>query len=295
MLPTLIEVGDFRIHTFGVMVAVGFIMGIWWCGREAGRVGADKNKILDLTFWLLISGMLGARILFVIVNWGDYWQFLQDQIPRSGVPLAIGQWLVEMLSIRKGGIVWYGGLLLAFGVGVLFMRRNGLSVWPTSDLVSPGVMLGLAFGRLGCLAAGDDHGRVVESAWETVKAGGNAPWWTLTFTNPQSLIPENLLGKPLYPTQLMVSGKDFLIFAILVLLRQRKTFPGMITWAMMAFYAVARFWVELYRGDTGRGFVIEGYLSTSQAIGAASFAVSVAMLVYLARTHRAAERAGLKA
>jgi phosphatidylglycerol:prolipoprotein diacylglycerol transferase len=287
MLPTLFELGSFKIHSFGVMVAIGFVMGIWWCGREAVRLGYERDRILDLCFWLLISGVLGARILFVIVNWHEFWRFFAAQREAQGVVGGTASWIVEMLAIWKGGIVWYGGLLGAFGVGVLYMRRHKLPVFATSDLIAPGVMLGLAFGRLGCFAAGDDHGRVVESAWKAVQAGGKAPWWTLTFANPQSLIPDDMLGKPLYPTQLMMSGKDLIIFAVLLWMRRIKTFHGQLVWTMMIMYAVLRAYVEYYRGDVGRGFLIPGIISTSQFISILTFVFGVAMLLYCSRTQRA--------
>ncbi len=291
MLPKLIEIFGMPLHTFGVMVATGFMAGMWWCRREAERLGYPVDKVMDLTFWLMISGLLGARALFIIVNWDLY-----------------AQYPTEIFFIWKGGLVWYGGLIGAFTVGVWLMKRWHLPTWATADLVAPGVMYGLAFGRLGCLAAGDDHGRLIETALrpeaqdllekgllygangrltglavDTIhKEGFDAPWWSLIF-DARSLVQDDLVGLPLYPTQLMMSGKDMLIFAALVVLRRYKRFDGQIVASMLMMYALARYGVEFFRGDLGRGFWIPG-VSTSQGISLAIFAFGLGL--YLLQKHR---------
>ena len=286
MLPILIDIGAVRIHTFGVMVVLGFALGIWWCSYEARRLGVERDRIFDLTFWLLVSGILGARLLYLIVNSGDYLAWFSSVRASHDVVTACIHLVIEFVAVWRGGLVWYGGLLAAFMVGVLYLRRHRMPLWPTADLVAPGVMLGLAVGRLGCLAAGDDHGKVVEGAWRNVQAGLDAPWWTLTFHNSQSLIPMDLLGKPLYPTQPIMSLYCILIFGFLFWLRGRKQFHGQIVWVMMLTYAVARFGVEFLRGDLGRGFVLDGLLSTSQLISILVVAVSLAMLRHCARIQK---------
>lgn len=277
MFPVILQIGTVSIHSFGVFVALGFAAGIWWSVREGGRIGLPRERVLDLTFWLLVSGVIGARLLFVAINWQDFFVHTAAQIEEHGNATGILRGLLEAAAVWKGGIVWYGGLLAAFAVGVWYMRRTNLPVWKTSDAVAPGVMLGLAFGRIGCLAAGDDYGKVVESAWETVRTGGNAPWWTLTFTDPQSLVPQEMLGMPLYPAQILMSLNALLIFAVLVWLRRVKTFEGQVTWSMMLLYSVGRFFVEYSRGDAGRGFVVDPWLSTSQFISVLTFALAAVM------------------
>lgn len=277
MFPILLEIGGFKLHSFGFFVALGFAAGIWWSVREGGRVGLPREKILDLTFWLLVAGVIGARLLFVLVNWQDYVLNMAAQIQEQGNVNGRLLGLVEAAAVWKGGIVWYGGLLTAFAVGLVFMRRKHLPVWQTADAVAPGVMLGLAFGRIGCLAAGDDYGKVVESAWEAVRDGGTPPWWTVTFTNPESLVPDTLQGVPLYPSQMLMSLNALVIFAVLAWLRRAKTFHGQVTWTMMLLYSVGRFFIEYARGDLGRGFVVEPWLSTSQFISVLTFALAAFM------------------
>lgn len=298
MFPKLFTIFGVTLHTFGALVATGFLAGMWWCRREAERLKYPVDKVMDLTFWLMISGLIGARVMFIAVNWDLY-----SQHP------------FEILAVWKGGLVWYGGLIGAFAAGVVLMRRWGLPVWGTSDLVAPGVMYGLAFGRLGCLAAGDDHGRLVESALrpEAVKLldqgllygangrlttlaidtihreGFDAPWWSLIFDG-RGLVQDDLIGLPLYPTQLMMSGKDMLIFALLIMLRKYRKFDGQIVSAMLMMYAIARYVVELFRGDLGRGFWIQG-VSTSMGVSLAIFSFGLALyLVQRARNQQLGPR-----
>ncbi len=288
MFPILIEAGEYTLHSFGLFVALGFIAGIFWTLRAARRAGLPHDRVLDLCFWIMASGLLGARLLYVAVNWRSLLGFAAAEVEAGGWLAGLGAVLVESVAIWEGGLVWYGGLLTAFAVAWIHMRRSGLPVWKTADTVAPGVMLGLAIGRIGCLAAGDDYGAVVESSWQALVDGGDPAWWTLTFTHPQSLVPAELLGRPLYPTQPLMSLNALLVFGVLVLLQRRKPFDGAVVWTMMALYAVGRFGVEFMRGDTGRGFLLDGVLSTSQAIGIVAFAVSLYMLRRLSRVRSVA-------
>lgn len=273
MLPVLFSVGSFRLYSFGILVALGFIVAMAYCRREAIRQGYDPQKIVDLTFWLAISGILGSRLMFVVVNWDHF----------SGN-------LVDVLRIWQGGLVWYGGLLLAFATGVLIMRRWNLPVRATSDLIAPAVMLGLAVGRIGCWAVGDDHGRLVVSAlgelgealldhgqlFDTaglvtqearqaiLESDVRYPWWVMQLS-ARSLVQPDLIDLPLYPTQIMMSLNALLVFVVLQFMRVRQRFAGQIVGAMLVLYAVGRFVVEYWRGDIGRGIVWAG-LSTGQVV-----------------------------
>lgn len=286
MFPVLLQIGGFKLHSFGFFVAMGLAAGILWTYREAKRVGADVARILDLAFWLVIAGLVGARVLFVIVNAKEYAAFMVRQVENHGVVAGMGRGLIEIFALWKGGLVWYGGLLAAFAVALLYLRRRGMPVWATADILSPGVMLGLAIGRLGCLAAGDDHGKVVASAWEAVLRGEDAPWWTLTFTDPASLVPPDLLGKPLYPTQILLSANALAIFGLLLWLRGRKRFEGQLVWAMLLAYSIGRFAIEYFRGDVARGFLLANWVSTSQAISIVVFTLALVMYKRLGHTVR---------
>jgi phosphatidylglycerol:prolipoprotein diacylglycerol transferase len=295
MFPVLLEYGSFRMHSFGVLVALGFLAGMLWSYREARRVGIDTARVVDLSFFLLIFGVVGARLLYIAVNWESFRAIYATVAVSEGALPGLLALLRETIAFWNGGIVWYGGLLLAFAAGLVLIRRSALPLWQTADVLAPGVMLGLAVGRLGCLAAGDDYGRIVESARAAVLAGGESPWWTVTFTHPDSLVPDSLLGLPLYPTQVMMALNALGIFAVLVAMRPAKAFHGQLVWTMMALYGLGRFGIEYFRGDEARGFLFGGMLSTSQSIALASIVPAIGMLIYCARSQRVALKPGYAA
>jgi len=176
-----------------------------------------------------------------------------------------------MIKLWEGGLVFYGGLLACLVVATLYTRRQNWSLKQAGDLLVPGLALGHAIGRLGCLMAGCCYGRPVSGD----------PWWALTFPDRGvGLVPA---GIPLYPTQIMESLLELSLFAVLILIRRRKRFTGQVFLSYLMVYAVLRSVLELFRGDAVRGFLIPGLLSTSQFI---SLAVFVACLVYYRRLSR---------
>ena len=242
MFPMLFEIPvkvfgrNLAVHTYGFFIAVGFVLGVYLAMREARKIGEDPEKVLDISFWLLVSGLLGSRVIFIIVNWEDY---LRD-------PMAI-------LRVWEGGLVWYGGFLGAVLAAWIYVRRYGLKFWRLADILIPSVSLGHAFGRLGCFSAGCCWGRACADGFLL----------GVHFRHPDALAPRNV---PLHPVQLYEAFGEALIFFILVALRSRKRFDGQVTLMYMTVYPILRSIVEIFRGDRARGFLIEGVLSTSQFI-----------------------------
>lgn len=265
MHPILFEWGPLSVKSFGLMAAIGFGAAMWWIHRQAGRERINPDLMLNLCFWLMISGLIGARLMFIITNLSYYLDFPS-----------------EIVKIWHGGLVWYGGILAATPVAFFYLRAKKLPLLRGVDILSQGTILGLGFGRIGCLLAGDDYGKVVESG---------AHWWTLTFTNPDALIARELLGLPLYPTQIIMSINAFLIFGILVLWRRYRRFEGEIFCGLFIIYSITRFLIEYLRGDIGRGFVVYPYLSTSQFIGIFTLLFGIGLYLYLyRRSHSVAHR-----
>jgi len=244
MHPILVQFYGFSIHSYGVMLAVGFIVGISLAAREAVRTGLDPEKVLNLAFWILVSSIVGSRLFHCIVF---YPQYIRD-------PLRI-------LKLWEGGLVFYGGFLGALLVGVVYCRLQKLNYWELADLLMPSVMLGLVFGRIGCTLAGCCFG----------KACGPDFALGITFGNPLGLGVKNT---PLYPTQTLSAINAFLIFLILWLYRKKKRFHGEVTAICLILYAVTRSLIETLREDP-RGFVQLGSLLLSE-----SQLVSVFMLLF---------------
>jgi len=216
-------------------------------------MGEEPDKILDLAFYLIIAAIVGSRLLYIIIQ---YKYYIENPL--------------EMIKIWSGGLVYYGGFILALVVAVWYMRKKHLPIWKTIDIMTPSIAIGQAIGRLGCFSAGCCFGK------ETTLP------WGVTFSNPESLAK---LGVPLHPTQLYSSINAFIIFFILMVAKRFKRFDGFLIWLYMLLYSITRPIIELFRGDN-RGFVIEGVLSTSQFIGIVMGIISIFMLLYLRGGHK---------
>jgi len=243
MHPVLIRFGPFTIHTYGFLIAIGVLVGLWLAVIQAKKENIPADKILDLSFYLLLAAIVGSRLFFILINAGHY----------INHPL-------DIFKIWEGGLVFYGGVLLAVPVAIWYVKRNGLDMWNTADIFAPSIAIAHVFGRLGCLAAGCCHGKAAE----------DLPWGII-FTDPECLAPTNVL---LHPTQLYESAGELLIFLTLIMLRNRKSFKGWLFMSYLILYAVLRFIVEFFRGDVGRGFII-GNLSVSQGISILMFFTGV--------------------
>lgn len=242
-------IGGAAIYTYGVLIAVAFMVGITWTLREARRAGMDREKVLDLTYYVIIAAIVGSRLLYVVIEYERY----------VSQPLNI-------FKIWEGGLVFYGGLLACVAVSWWYTRRHQWSLRSTADLYMPGVALGHAIGRLGCLMAGCCYGKPVEGD----------PWWAISFpVSDVSLAPANM---PLYPTQVLESLTELAIFAVLIVIRRHKRFSGQVFLTYLILYGLGRSLLEVLRGDAIRGYVIPHYLSTSQFISLV--VVSIAVLYY---------------
>ena len=245
MYPVLFRLGPITIYSYGVMVALGFIVGIIVALKQAKREGINSEIILDLVFWILISSLVGARLLYVIINFSDY---------RNN-PL-------EIIMLQRGGLVFYGGLILATIAGIGFLKKKGFEVWKIADTVAPSVALGHSLGRVGCFLNGCCYGKEA------------LPPWGIRFP-PQS--PAGIDGHTI-PIQLYSSLGLLILFFILRKRQKHKRFPGEIFWLYLFLYSVLRFILEIFRGDP-RGQIL--FLSTSQFIGIIVAIVSLMILLRL--------------
>lgn len=238
MFPVLFYIRGFPVPTFGPLVLLGIFVGLVLQKREGARLGYDPRKVEELGLVVILLSWAGARATYVLTN--------------LGAAEAVGQTTALLAS---GGYVLYGGLAVGVPAAYLLARRAGIPGARLVDIFSPGCVLGFAIGRVGCLSAGCDYGAVA----------GAPHWWTLTFTDPRSLVPSALLGQPLYPAQpLMVLGL-LATFAVIYPARIRLTpWPGALLLLTLSVEPPLRFLIEFTRGDPDRGFV--GPLSTSQAV-----------------------------
>ncbi len=250
MHPVLIRIGPFTIHTYGVFIAAGFLLGLALAVKQAKKEGIPQERIIDIGFYGLLAAIVGSRLFFIFINAGYY-------LKRP----------LDVFKIWEGGLVFYGGLILAIPVAIWYIRKNGLDLWKITDMFAPSLAIGHAIGRLGCFSAGCCYGRPA-----------NLPW-AVTFTDPECLAR---IGIPLHPTQLYESIGEFLNFLILIVLRRHQSFKGQLFWTYIVLYSALRFIVEFFRGDEARGYIFSG-ISVSQGISIIIGLVAVIVLIKRAR------------
>jgi phosphatidylglycerol:prolipoprotein diacylglycerol transferase len=254
--PHFVHIGSFALPTYGLMAALGMIFGLAIVFRLARFRGMDPDQMWNLGGIAAFSGIVGSKLLMLLVDWRDY-----AEDPRR---------LFSIATLQSGG-VFSGGLLLAIVCVWWYVRRHGISFLSAADVFAPGVALGHAFGRIGCLAAGCCYGR------ET-----HVPW-AITFHNPWAAeFSGTPLNVPLHPTQLYEFVAELINFAFLYWLCKRKSFEGQIIALFMIVYGIERFVFEFYRGDPGRGEVLGGLMSGTQLI-ALGLVIS-GFVIYLRRT-----------
>jgi phosphatidylglycerol:prolipoprotein diacylglycerol transferase len=253
MFPILFRFGSLTIYAYGFFLALGFIAGLVLAMIAARKEGVAFERVVDLFFYTVLSAILGSRTLFVLINFDVY---------RHN-PLQI-------FKVWEGGLVFYGGLILAVGISIGYMRWNRLPIWKWADLFSPPIALGLFLGRIGCFFAGCCYGKETSLPWGVI------------FTDPNSLARLNI---PLHPVQLYEAGSNLALFFFLKWREKRKAFEGQIFWLFLFLYSVTRFFIEMLRGDP-RGFLFQKLFSTSQAIGVGLVIASLFMLFYLKKAQR---------
>ena len=265
MYPRLLELGPITVYTYGVLLAAAYLFGLQLARVRAKQRGLDANRVLDLGIYIIISALVGAKLLLFIT---DFRTFVDN--PR------------ELLTLARSGGVFYGGLILAVVVALWYIGRIGLPLWTTCDAFAPGIAIGHVVGRFGCFFAGCCYGKPTDMPWG------------ITFTDPYAAANVGTpLNVRLHPTQLYEAGAEALILVVLLVTESRgKRYPGRTFWFYMLLYAISRYVIEMYRDDP-RGSV--GIFSTSQFISVILAPLALVMLFYLRRRHDPAPRVARKA
>ncbi len=249
------HLGPFSLHMYGVLLVAALLAALWLAGRLAKQHGLDPQKVQDLGIASIIAGLVGAKLLLVVVDFDQY-----RASPRA------------LLDVLQSGGVFYGGLIGALPVAWWYIRKHALPVFSTLDVMAPAVALGQCIGRLACFAAGCCFG-----------APSTLPWSVIFHSEDAHALVGVPLGVPLHPSQLYESlGTFLLLFGLLALLKKRR-FKGQVFLAYLIVYAVLRFTLEFFRGDVARGTVFGGALSTSQFIAIVVVFLALAALPVIAK------------
>jgi phosphatidylglycerol:prolipoprotein diacylglycerol transferase len=238
--PHLLELGKFALPSYGALVAAGMIVALIVSVNLIKREGMDVDFGWNLGLASIFSGIIGSKLLYAIVE--PNYSLLH---PSS---------LLTRDFLQAGG-VWFGGLIAAVSGGLAYVWYKKQPLLDSLDAFVPGIALGHGIGRLGCFAAGCCYGR------ET-----HVPW-AVTFTDPMAnALVGTPLNVPLHPTQLYEFAVEIGLFFFLLWVWKRKQFSGQVFGTYAFLYGIARFVLEFYRGDPGRGSAFGGALTLTQVI-----------------------------
>lgn len=222
MLPVLLRVGNFQLYSYGVMLFISFVLGIMIVERRAQRFGVEPKKITDLALWVLLAVVVGSRLFYVAFHWDEFRHDLLGIIRFWGNPPGLS------------GLMFYGGFLAAFAVGLLYVRLNRLPLLKMLDAVAPALVLGEGFTRIGCFLNGCCFGRPTDCPLGMVFPPGSAAG-------------AQFPGQPIHPTQLYSSLAGFLLFGLALLLERRRLRPGLLFAIILLLYSLFRFGIDFVR------------------------------------------------
>jgi phosphatidylglycerol:prolipoprotein diacylglycerol transferase len=286
MFPELFKIPhtNFSFNTYGFLLAVAFVAGLFLMARLATRDGLNRQKVIDLGLWVLAASLIGSKALMVITEWDAYYRE--------------NPWQILSLDFLRSGGVYYGGFIGAVIASVIVMRYYKLPWWRTADAFAPGVILGQAIGRLGCFSAGCCWGKPT-AGWYGVHFSekGHEITGVPTLVSHLDQVQQNVWAErlggaleplKLHPTQLYEAGAALLILVLLLLIHRRRRFEGQVILAYAMLYSVARFIIEYWRDDP-RGEIFG--LSTSQFIAIVLFVGALGVYIYRLRKPNAALQA----
>ena len=251
MYPVLFTI---TIYTYGFALAVAFVVATLLVYNTAKKEGLDTTKLADLGFFGILSGIIGSRIMYILINPSE---FLADPI--------------QIFKFWEGGLVFYGGIIGGVLATIFLLKKYRLPFWETLDVLAPPLVLAQAVGRMGCFMAGCCYGMPTELPW------------AVTFNNPNTLAP---IGVPIHPTQLYHSIANLIIFCTLFFfVRKRRQFNGQILCLYLCMYSMARFFLEFFRGDIKIHLI--GPLNLTQGFSFIIFLTGIFLYWWLKTSYKA--------
>ncbi len=248
MHPILFDFGPIQIRFYGLMYVIAIIVGSYLIKSEVRKKGIrlTDEGVMNFIIWTVIGGIVGARLYYILFNWGYY-----------GLNPA------EIPAIWRGGLAIHGGLLGGIAVAYLYLKRGNIAFWRMSDTVAPAAILGQAFGRFGNFMNGDAHGRPTEMPWGLVFP-------------PESIAGMEFPDIPLHPTMLYEMLINLGIFLLLWFwVRKRDHRDGFIFAAYITLYSIGRFFVEHFRADS----LMIAPLKAAQVVSIVAIVIAVAAIL----------------
>ena len=232
------------------MMAAAFLAGLWTATRRAKRVNVSPDTITDVTMWLLVGSIMGARFVYVTTYWKQEF---------ANGPFS------EVFMIQHGGQVFYGGLIGAAVTSIAYLYWKKLPVWKIADILAPSIALGSVFGRMGCLLNGCCYGRECSLPW------------AITFPPGHETHPKGLPAVPVHPTEIYDALLNLLLYLGLAWLFRRKKFDGQIIALYLMGYAICRSIVEFFRGDYPPDHIHAGLFTSAQVLSVPIFIAGIVL------------------
>ena len=231
-----IAIGDkftLPINSYGLMMAIGFLLGVYLASRRAKREGYDPEVVIDVGWIAIITGIIGARLLFVAQN-------IKAFLDRP----------LDIIRVDQGGLVFYGGFIAATVVVSIYLRSKKLSIANALDFVTPSLALGLAFTRIGCFLNGCCWGDICRHPnWFPAVQFPAGSFAHSQHVSLGLIKPDALASLPVHPTELYESCCAFLLFILISYLYRYKRRNGEVLAGFAILYAIVRFIMEIFRGD----------------------------------------------
>ncbi len=257
MHPTLFHIGPLAVRTYGFLLALAFVLGIWFAGKRARKRGMNMDWIPDLSLIILVTAIVGSRFFYVIRHLEEFeghrWDMI-NPIQSSG-------------EIGIGGLSMFGGFVLAIICSMFYLRLKRLNVQKIADILAPSVMLGLGVARIGCFLNGCCFGLPTQSSLGVI----------FPLDSPAGYFYPDVC---VFPIQLAASAMGFAIFAMLLFVERFKSFDGFTFWLMLMLYSVGRFTIDFFRYyEESMVFARVGGVgfSMNQALTVLIFVISVFM------------------
>ncbi|MBD3237348.1 MAG: prolipoprotein diacylglyceryl transferase [Candidatus Eisenbacteria bacterium] len=223
--PILFELGPFRIHAYGLALALSFLIGSLWVSRRARPHGLRDEQLSRLYLWILVSALLGARFYYAFQHPEDF----------------SDNW-IEVFQVWRGGLTQYGGVIAALLAGWLYVRARGWSFLLIGDLFAPALALGEGLTRIGCFFNGCCFGCPTELPWGVVFPPDSSAHWALG-------------AQPLHPSQLYLSLGNLILAGLLALVPLRRLGNGRLLALYLVASSVLRFVVDFARHYAGGDYL----------------------------------------
>ncbi|MCD4782373.1 MAG: prolipoprotein diacylglyceryl transferase [Candidatus Eremiobacteraeota bacterium] len=242
MHPILFKIGSVKIYSYGVMMVLGYFFVLGFAHYNARKIDMDENDAVDLSILTFISGILGSRIIYILLNLKQYHSF------------------TDLLEFQKGGLSWHGGLLGGILAIFIYCKIKKYNPFKALDLLMTPTILALGIGRIGCFLNGCCYGKPT-----------SVPW-AMTFSSHRHPIP-------VHPTQLYEMILDFALFFFLLYWWKKRKFNGENSLIMLALYSVIRFLVEFFRYNSPNQMIVG--ISLAQWVSVALFVVIISVIIII--------------